>query len=202
MSPRPRRSNPLALAVLACVLERPMHPYEMAATMRERVKHDSIRLNYGSLYGVVEALARDGLIEPQETERAGRRPERTIYAPTPAGREEFTDWLADLLRTPVKEYPQFEAGLSLMPGLPPDEVAPLLEERCRLLEQELEHRRRRLADAAEQGVPRLVLIEGEYHVSQREAELAFTRALAREVAEQTLDGTDFWRSLHESRSRT
>ena len=133
MSPRRRRSNPLALAVLALVLERSMHPYEMASTLRERAKHESIRLNYGSLYGVVEALVRDGLIRALETERAGRRPERTVYAPTEAGREEFLDWLADLLRTPVKEYPQFEAGLSLMAGLAPDEVARLLEERAERL---------------------------------------------------------------------
>jgi DNA-binding PadR family transcriptional regulator len=44
-----RRGNPLALAVLACLTERPMHPYEMAATMRTRGQDASIRLNYGSL---------------------------------------------------------------------------------------------------------------------------------------------------------
>ncbi len=43
-------SNPLALAVIACLAEQPMHPYEMATTMRERAKHESIKLNYGSLY--------------------------------------------------------------------------------------------------------------------------------------------------------
>ena len=31
-----KRTNPLALAVLALLSERPMHPYEMAQTMRER----------------------------------------------------------------------------------------------------------------------------------------------------------------------
>ena len=50
-------SNPLALAVLACLHERPMHPYEMASTMRERGKEQSIKLNYGSLYTVVDNLA-------------------------------------------------------------------------------------------------------------------------------------------------
>ena len=35
-------SNPLALAVLASLHERPMHPYEMASTMRERGKEQSI----------------------------------------------------------------------------------------------------------------------------------------------------------------
>ena len=58
------RSNPLALAVLACLYERPMHPYEVAQTLRSRAKHESIRLNYGSLYSVVEALEAKGLIEP------------------------------------------------------------------------------------------------------------------------------------------
>ena len=33
-----RTSNPLALAVLALLFERPMHPYEMAATLKERHK--------------------------------------------------------------------------------------------------------------------------------------------------------------------
>ena len=179
-----------------------MHPYEMAATMRERVKHESIKLNYGSLYGVVEALARDGLIEPQETVRAGRRPERTIYAPTEAGRAEFADWLTELLRTPVKEYPQFEAGLSLMPGLPPPRVAELLRERCALLERELADRRAALAGEAAQGLPRLFLVEAEYHVAQRETELRFTRELARAIADETLDGIERWKAYHPTHAKS
>ncbi len=53
---RQRLQSPLALAVLALLFERPMHPYEMAATMRERHKEESIKLRYGSLYSVVEIL--------------------------------------------------------------------------------------------------------------------------------------------------
>ena len=119
MPPR-RRSNPLSLAVLACLVERPMHPYEMGTTMRTRGQDQSIKLNYGSLYTVVEALARAGLIDAQETARAGKRPERTVYAITEAGRREFVDWLSELLRTPMKEWPQYEAGLliSMLNRLP------------------------------------------------------------------------------------
>ncbi len=62
MPPR-NRSNPLALAVLICLAERPMHPYEAATTLRQRGKQFSVRLNYGSLYAVVESLERRGLIE-------------------------------------------------------------------------------------------------------------------------------------------
>ncbi len=109
---RRKISNPLALAVLACLYERPMHPYEMATTMRARHKDESIKLNYGSLYSIVDALQRGGLIEPQETTREGRRPERTVYRITDTGIHELLDWLGELLSTPVKEYTQFEAGAS------------------------------------------------------------------------------------------
>ncbi|MDQ3833383.1 MAG: PadR family transcriptional regulator [Actinomycetota bacterium] len=82
-------SNPLALAVMALLYERPMHPYEMVSLMRERGKHESIRLRYSSLYSVVETLQREGLIVARETQREGRRPERTVYGLTDSGRVEF-----------------------------------------------------------------------------------------------------------------
>src|SRR6266480_4573010 len=115
-----RRTNPLALAVLACLSERPMHPYEMAATMRTRGQDQSIRLNYGSLYGVVENLLKRGLVEEQEVVREGRRPERTVYRITDEGRDEVEAWMAELLGRAAKEFPQFEAGLSLMGVLRPE----------------------------------------------------------------------------------
>src|SRR5690242_10782628 len=112
-----RPTNPLALAVLALLFERPMHPYEMAATLKHRHKEESIKLRYGSLYAVIEALLKRQNIVAKETSRAGNRPERTVYALTPAGLDELRDWMRDLLRRPAKEFTQFEAALSLLPVL-------------------------------------------------------------------------------------
>ena len=56
---RRRVSNPLALAVLSCLNEKPMHPYEISTTLRTRGKETSIKLNYGSLYSVVDSLERN-----------------------------------------------------------------------------------------------------------------------------------------------
>ena len=69
---RHSRHNPLALAVLITLIRGDMHPYEIATTLRREHKDDSIRLNYGSLYSVVCALERRGLIVAQDTEREGR----------------------------------------------------------------------------------------------------------------------------------
>ena len=190
-------SNPLALAVLAHLWERPMHPYELAATMRERGKEQSIKLNYGSLYTVVEALERENLIVPQETVREGRRPERTVYAITEAGRTKLFGWTRDLLSKPVKEYPQFTGALSIAGVLPPAEVADLLEERARRLEQETQERRALMADLMQRGLARLFLIEEEHRVVLAEAEMEWVRELAGEIRRGSIDGIEMWRSLHE-----
>ena len=176
---RRRVANPLALAVLASLRERPMHPYEMAATMRAEGKERSIKLNYGSLYTVVSNLAKHGLIEAMEASREGRRPERTVYRLTEAGLEELEDWLIELLGTPVKEYPQFEAALAEMAVLSPGRVREVLEHRVELLEEALRQGRAEMAQLP--WLPRLFLLEAEYHLAIREAELAWVRGLVREL---------------------
>lgn len=191
-------SNPLALAVLACLHERPMHPYEMASTMRERGKEGSIKLNYGSLYTVVDNLAKYGLIEAMEARREGRRPERTVYQLTAAGRVKLDAWMSELLAAPVKEYPQFEAALSLLPVLHPDHVLALLRERTRALEKQITMEHLMLDTAHKAGLPRLLLIESEYHLALRETELAWVRDLVGDLEAGTLEGQDGWRRVYET----
>jgi DNA-binding PadR family transcriptional regulator len=191
-------SNPLALAVLAHLWERPMHPYELAATMRLRGKEQSIKLNYGSLYTVVEALEREGLIVARETVREGRRPERTVYGITEAGTAKLLGWMRELLSKPVKEFPQFTGALSIMGVLPPDEVADLLEERVRRLQQQVGERRSMIdALMREQQLPRVFLIEEEHRAVLEEAEAEWVRDLIRDIRKGTLDGIETWRSIHE-----
>jgi DNA-binding PadR family transcriptional regulator len=168
----------------------------MGTTMRTRGQDQSIKLNYGSLYTVVESLARAGLIDAQETSREGKRPERTVYAITDAGRREFVDWLSELLRTPMTEWPQYEAGLTLMGGLPPADVAALLEERCHKLSFELARLRSNIEVATREGVPRVFLVEVEYERAMLETDLEFSRKLARDIASGSLDGLEQWESFH------
>jgi DNA-binding PadR family transcriptional regulator len=190
------RSNPLALAVLALLWERPMHPYEMSMTLRERGKDESIRLNFGSLYGVVESLEKHGLIEAVSTERSGNRPVRTIYGITDAGSEEVVDWLSDLVRTPTKEFPQFEAALSFLPLLPPDDVIRLLRLRVVALERRLTSVRSAIDTGLAQGLPPIFAIEGEFEAAILQAELTFVTDFVGRLADGTYDGVDLWRRLH------
>jgi DNA-binding PadR family transcriptional regulator len=190
-----RPSNSLALAVLALLSEKPMHPYEISSTLHERRKEDSIKINYGSLYAVVESLERKGLIEARERIREGRRPERTVYALTPSGDAALQQWLGELLSEPSRQFTDFEAALSLMPAVPPQRVVELLRQRLDRLTAEDSAFQRMHELAA--GFPRIFTIEGEFQAALRSAEIAFVSDLLAEIEKGSFDGMPLWRRFHE-----
>jgi DNA-binding PadR family transcriptional regulator len=190
-----RITNPLALAVLTHLYECPRHPYELAAVLRERRKEASIRLNYGSLYSVIEGLEREGYIEAVETRREGRRPEKTVYRITDTGEAYMFEWMRELVSVPVKEYPQFEAALSLLPVLAPEEVIPLLEARVRFLKKTLEGCAEEAEAGREMKLPRLFSIESEYYATMVKAECEFTQALLRDISKDAGGITRLWKQM-------
>jgi len=197
MAPR-RRSNPLALAILSVLQEGPRHPYDIAATLKIRHKHESIRLNYGALYGVVDKLLQDGFVEVVDTVRDGRRPERTIYGITDAGLGELVDWLADLVSIPQKEYGQFEAALSLLPSLPPADALLLLQHRLAAIDLQLaQFRADRLVFRDELGLPRVFALEADYVEALLRAERTYVADLAAEISKGTLEGLGLWRRFYD-----
>jgi hypothetical protein len=106
------------------------------------------------------------------------------------------------LREPVKEYTQFAAGLSFLPGIPPAEATALLEERVGRLEAETEEMRSRLDDAREQyNLPRLFLVESEHELMLREAELEWVRGIIRDMESGALGSLSEWRSLLAGRDK-
>jgi DNA-binding PadR family transcriptional regulator len=163
------------------LIEQPMHPYEMKSKMKERGHDQVIKLTGGSIYDTVERLERGGFIQAQETSREGRRPERTVYAITETGRDEITDWLKELLSQPVNEYPQFGAALAFFAHLPKDEVVRLLKIRSAMLDGQVAGSERQLKTFMDMGLPRLFLIEGEYSIAMRRAELEWVKNVVHDI---------------------
>jgi DNA-binding PadR family transcriptional regulator len=180
-------SSPLALAILELLDERPMHPYEMASTMRARHHDEFIRLNFGTLYHTVDVLERKSWILPVEREKEGRRPERTIYKLTDAGQEVLTRTLGELLRRPNREYPQFVAGLMFMHHLAAPDAAHHLDERAALLDAQVTKFEHVLAELRKQGLTRLALVEIEHKIAMLEAERNWVRELSKEIADGKLE---------------
>lgn len=197
MTRRPR-TNPLALATLAVLHEGDRHPYDVASTLRCWHTPDSVKLNFGTLYNVVDGLEADGFIEATATVRSGRRPERTIYRITAAGERELEEWLTDLLATPAKEYLQFEAALALIGALAPDQAADALRRRIEALDAEIVAMTARERHVLEEvGLPRLFILEGEYMRAIAQTERDFVAALLEHIEAGTLDGLGQWSDHHE-----
>jgi DNA-binding PadR family transcriptional regulator len=195
---RRKVGNLLALAILAVLVPgRPMHPYEMATVLRKTGKEHDMRIKWGSLYTVVHNLDRHGFIQATGSDRQGRRPERTSYAITRAGRAELEDWLRELVAVPEPEPSRFEAALSVLGVLPPDEATALLGRRLRALDED-NAARRAMLERTGKHVARIFLIEAEYGLAVRRAEAEWVRGLLAELTRGTLPGLAEWRAYHQT----
>jgi DNA-binding PadR family transcriptional regulator len=143
----------------------------------------------------VARLAERGFIEPVEVNREGRRPERTVYALTEAGRDELLVWLWELASEPAAEYPAFAAPLMFIYSLGRDRAIAALQQRAARLEAEISSNDtfRRVAMADIPDFPRIFQIEDEYAQAMRRAELAWVRDTVRELR----DGTFPWPTADE-----
>jgi DNA-binding PadR family transcriptional regulator len=188
--------NLMALGILSTLVLKDMHPYEMAGALRGWGKDQDLPIKWGSLYTVVRNLARHGLLEEVSSGREGRRPERTVYHLTAAGRAELVDWTRELLSAVEHETPRFRAGLSVMSALSPDEVTTLLQQRLGEVAAAVTAAEEQLT--AYPDVPRLFLIEIEYDIAMLRAEAAWMRSLIGELTGGTLPGIEQWRHYHET----
>jgi DNA-binding PadR family transcriptional regulator len=189
-------ANLMALAVLATVVQRPMHRYEMASVMRARGKDRDMDIKWGSLYTVVQNLEKNGYLEPIGVTRQGARPERTMYQITAAGRDELIAWTRELIAEPEAEHTRFIAGLSVLAVLAPQEVIELLRRRVDGLTETIDALQCQLEQASD--VPRLFLIEDEYRIAMTRAEIDWTRSLLDEISSGTFPHLEAWRRWHEN----
>jgi DNA-binding PadR family transcriptional regulator len=80
-------------AILSQLAAGESYGYELKRAFERSVGPQWGELNIGHLYQVLDRLKRDGLVEILRAEPQPRRPDRLIYAITPAGRGELDRWL-------------------------------------------------------------------------------------------------------------
>jgi DNA-binding PadR family transcriptional regulator len=169
--------TPMALAVLECLHECPRHPYDIHQTMQEREVWRLVKLTTGSLYHTIERLAEDGLIEVVETSRAGRRPERTTYRMTEAGRDAFAARIRAMIADLPTEYPQYPVAVGFLHELEREDALFQLHRRTIALEAQLAADRVVEQRLGESDVHPMYWVDVELRRRLREAELDFTRDL-------------------------
>ena len=167
-----------------------MHPYHMQQLIRQRGKDKVVNVGQrAGLYKTIERLNAAGLVAVRETSRDQRFPERTTYELTDLGRDVLLGWMRDALAEPERSFPEFPAVLSFMVLLSPEEVASQLEQRAARLRADVAELETELVAVP---IPRLFLIEDEYRLAQRGAELAWVTSLIEDLRAGRLTWSEAW----------
>ncbi|MBC2643244.1 PadR family transcriptional regulator [Rhodococcus wratislaviensis] len=172
--------TPLGVTILGLLCERTMHPYEMyqlAAARRGRV----VKIRPGSLYHTVSRLEGEGLVRTTGTDRAGNRPERTMYEITDTGREALVHRVSDMLATPAHEYPQFPLALAEAHNVDAHTVVDLLRDRLDHLRGEIGELETASALACSTETPRIFLLGNEFLLTVARAEHDWLSVLVTDI---------------------
>jgi DNA-binding PadR family transcriptional regulator len=181
MEVRTQPKDMVALTTLGLLSEQPCHPYEIQRLLKERHKSYAVGKTR-TLYRAIEELEAAGYIEPVETSREGRRPERTVYRITAEGGEELENWLAELLSTPVDETPVFRVAVGLLGYITQERAESALATRVVALHARISALDATLTMAQDDlGLPRLVLLELEHAIALAAAEIEWIRSITADM---------------------
>ncbi len=190
MEMRTQPKDMVALTTLGLLSEQPCHPYEIQRLLKDRHKSYAVGKTR-TLYRAIEELEAAGYIEPLETSREGRRPERTVYRITSEGSEELENWLADLLANPVDETPVFQVAVGLLGYITQERAKAALATRVVSLRARLSALDATLKMAQDDlGLPRRVLLELEHAMALAAAEIDWIRSIIADMQSGVLVWSD------------
>lgn len=83
-------------AVLAMLAKEPSHGYHLRARLRQTLGPLGESMNAGQVYVTLARLERAGLVVCERASGLADRPDRKVYALTPAGQQRVAAWLAEV----------------------------------------------------------------------------------------------------------
>jgi DNA-binding PadR family transcriptional regulator len=158
------------VSILALLAERPMHPYEMYQTLRERHEDIVVPVSVGSLYHAVSRLAEHGHVRPVTTEQVGNRPERTTYEILDTGLDIMRTRLYELLSVPTQLSQADHTGIGELHNLSTSAVLSALDARIAALDGQIAEHETLLTDAQIRNVDAIYLLYGSYATAQQHHE--------------------------------
>lgn len=82
--------------MLALLAKEPAHGYELRSRMRNALGPLGESMNAGQVYVTLARLAKAGLVTSEQAEGLPDRPDRRVYALTPAGQQRLAGWLTEV----------------------------------------------------------------------------------------------------------
>jgi DNA-binding PadR family transcriptional regulator len=83
-------------AVLAMLAKEPSHGYDLDSRLRRALGQLGASLSAGQVYVTLARLEKAGLVVHERAHGPAHRPERKVYALTPAGQQRVTVWLSEV----------------------------------------------------------------------------------------------------------
>lgn len=96
--------------VLAMLAKEPSYGYELRGRLRQALGPLGEAMNPGQIYVTLTRLEKAGLVTSGRAEGLADRPDRTVYALTPAGQQRVAEWLAEV-RWPKPDLAEFHLKL-------------------------------------------------------------------------------------------
>lgn len=169
------------LVILGLLRERPLYGYEIKQIIEEHMS-DWTSIAFGSIYFALDKLAEEKFVEKVEVEQQGKRPSRSVYQITEAGKEEFMRLLRESWQQFERQYFSLDICLFFLNNLPLDEVKNYLRIRRSALQTALRkvqsHRKEQLALPE---VPRLAAAIFNHTLVHTQAELNWVTDLLQKL---------------------
>jgi DNA-binding PadR family transcriptional regulator len=123
------------LLILGILTDKPRHGYDIRRELELWDAEQWANIAYGSIYSALSTLAKDGYIEPVNSDNTEKKhpTARTEYAITERGRGEFERLLREYWWTPKPIIDPFQAALTFMHKMPRDELLAALRYRAESL---------------------------------------------------------------------
>ncbi|GAB2933562.1 PadR family transcriptional regulator [Nonomuraea fastidiosa] len=145
-------------AVLALLAKEPSHGYELHARLRRSLGPLGEAMNRGQIYVTLARLEKAGLVVCERADGLPDRPERKVYALTPAGQQRVAAWLAEV-GWPKPDLAEFHLKLAAAAAARlADPVELIAAQRRELLRRLRETQQAALAEPPESGAA--LLLEG------------------------------------------
>ena len=173
------------LVILGLLRERPLYGYEIKQVIEEHMS-DWTSIAFGSIYFALDKLAEEKFVEKVEVEQKGKRPTRSVYQITDAGREEFIHLLQESWQQFERQYFSLEICLFFLDSLPIGEVRKYLQTRQSTLQTALEQiQNHRAEQLALPEIPSLAAAIFDHTFVHTQAELDWVTDLLQKVESST-----------------
>ena len=126
------------LVILGLLRKAPLYGYEIKQIIEEHMS-DWTSIAFGSIYFALDKMAEEGFVEKVSVEKEGKRPSRSVYQITQAGRAEFLRLLREGWQDVERQYYSLDVCLFFLDALPPEEILAFLRARQSALRETLRH---------------------------------------------------------------